>query len=343
MVEKIVTPPADGTEIPIPETGDAFEAAFAQISAAAAESNDTPIPGGDDATTANAAAKAKADADAAAVKAKADEEAAAAEAAKADADAETKTPEQIAAEAEAAKIAADAAAAEAAAAAKAAGAPADEDFLKRFVGALKKEIVTETPAKETPAPKPPFTQDELTSLAEYEKEFPQIATAESLRRREEYKQILGYAFSEVSKALAPIQQTLAVLSERTHLGDIRAAVPDYDVTRDQVIAWVDKQPPYLKAAYAQVVSRGTVDEVADLIARYKVENGVAAAPTGDAAKVAAAAAALAAQVAKDAAAAATAKAAKALAPVATKRSAVTAPLESGDFNSAFDTFAKTTM
>ena len=116
-------------------------------------------------------------------------------------------------------------------------------------------------------------------------------------------------------------------SERTHLNDLHTSINDYDDVRDKVINWVGRQPAYLQAAYNHVIKQGTVDEVADLVNRYKLETG---APTR---------AAPASRKTETELPTATKQAAAALAPVSSKRSAVIAGQDPNDFESAFASFA----
>lgn len=204
--------------------------------------------------------------------------------------------------------------------------PSSEDILTRFA-----QIVREQPAPrpqpqpqaQQPQQAPLFTPDEIKELEAYEKDWPDVAKAEALRRRAEYSQLISYVFQQVSQRLAPLEQQTAGVSTRSHLNDLYTLIPDYDQVRDPVLAWVDQQPAYLKNAYMQVAQQGTPAEVADLVGRYKQANGVQA-------PVARAPAAPAPQVRK---------AAAALAPVQSARSNVaeTAP---EDFDSAFAAFAK---
>jgi hypothetical protein len=252
---------------------------------------------------------------------------------------ETLTPTELAAKAATDEAATDEAAAkvkETETAQAAIVAQAEEDLLKRLGGVLKKAApepvaVPQMQRVEPDQPQSPFTQEQAAFLAAYEKEFPDIAAAERLQRRADLVATTGYIFGEITRSLQPIIEQVQVLAQRTHLGDLHTAVPDYDATRDQVIAWVDKQPAYLKAAYQAVVAQGTAAEVADLIKRYHADTGTPVAATADPAAAAAAAAA----AAKTAKAEADRKAAAAaLAPVGSKRSVAVAS-EPTDFDGAF--------
>ena len=204
--------------------------------------------------------------------------------------------------------------------------PSSEDILTRFAQIVREQPAPQPqpqPQAQQPQQAPLFTPDEIKELEAYEKDWPDVAKAEALRRRAEYSQLISYVFQQVSQRLAPLEQQTAGVSTRSHLNDLYTLIPDYDQVRDPVLAWVDQQPAYLKNAYMQVAQQGTPAEVADLVGRYKQANGVQA-------PVARAPAAPAPQVRK---------AAAALAPVQSARSnaAETAP---EDFDSAFAAFAK---
>ena len=204
--------------------------------------------------------------------------------------------------------------------------PSSEDILTRFAQIVREQPAPQPqpqPQAQQPQQAPLFTPDEIKELEAYEKDWPDVAKAEALRRRAEYSQLISYVFQQVSQRLAPLEQQTAGVSTRSHLNDLYTLIPDYDQVRDPVLAWVDQQPAYLKNAYMQVAQQGTPVEVADLVGRYKQANGVQA-------PVARAPAAPAPQVRK---------AAAALAPVQSARSNVaeTAP---EDFDSAFAAFAK---
>ena len=190
------------------------------------------------------------------------------------------------------------------------------------------------PAQETyqAAPEPEIYSDEDKQfLAEYEKDWPDVAKAEALRRRAEYRDLVKYVFNEVAHELRPLSDMVRSMSERTHLDDLYTNVGDYDQVRDKVVDWVGTQPPYLQAAYNHVIQNGTVDEVVDLINRYRQATGDSltqqAAPQAAPRKV------------DTELPSATKQAAASLAPVSSKRSAVIQADDPNDFESAFATFA----
>lgn len=211
-------------------------------------------------------------------------------------------------------------------------APTDDDLLARLAA-----LVKQTPAKkEEPEPEPTaqaepepdiYTADEKALLDEYEKDWPDVAKAEALRRRAEYRDLVNHVFREVAKELGPISQTLRTLAERTHLSDLHEKVEDYDDVRDKVVDWVNNQPSYLQNAYKHVIQQGTPDEIADLVARYKNET----APTQPATTTRKTEAELPAT---------TKQAVAALAPVSSKRSTIVQADDPNDFEGAFAAFAK---
>jgi hypothetical protein len=204
--------------------------------------------------------------------------------------------------------------------------PDQEDMLKRLA-----RLVKEEPAP-APAPAPAqqeaplFSEEEVKVLQDYEKDWPDVARAEALRRKAEYRQLVGYVFQEVSKVYQPYMEMVSQLADHAQVSQLKEAVPDYNDVRGQVVDWVNKQPTYLQVAYNHVINNGTADEVTDLIHRFKADTGQAAAP------------AAAAPVAKKPATElppATKQAAAALAPVSSKRSVVPASQEEPNDFAAF--------
>jgi hypothetical protein len=208
----------------------------------------------------------------------------------------------------------------------------DDEILARFADLVKNQPKQDAPPQQAaPQPQPEFySPEEAEILKKYEEEWPDIAKAEAVRRSAEYKQLVGYVFQEVAKEFTPLVQQLNSLATRTHLSDLQAVVPDYADIRERVIDWANapSQPTYLRAAYNHVIQQGTVDEVNDLITRFRAETGAVSqpAPTPRRAKPADLPA-----VAKQAAAA--------LAPVSSKRSAVIQGIDPNDFDTAFESAA----
>ncbi len=194
------------------------------------------------------------------------------------------------------------------------------------------DLVKDRPAPAaapTPEPEPElYSAEEKALLAKYEEEWPDVARAETLRRKGEYRELVGYMFREVAGPLGPLLERVDALAQRTHLSDLQTRVSGYEDIRDKVVDWVETQPAYLKAAYTQVVNQGTVDEVADLIDRWRKETGVAVTPPPRAP-------AAPARKAEAELPPAAKQAAAALAPVSSKRSAVVAGVDPEDFDSAF--------
>jgi len=207
----------------------------------------------------------------------------------------------------------------------------DDELLDRFARIVKEK---EPPAAEThqvppdQQQQPYYTEEETRFLQDYEKDWPDVAKAEALRRRAEYRDLVGYVFQEFAKEFLPYVDKVNTLAERTHLSDLHTTIGDYDDVRDKVIDWVSKQPAYLQPAYQHVIKQGTVDEVADLVDRYRQATGAqtrAAAPAS--------------RKAETELPTATKQAAAALAPVSSKRSAIIAGQDPNDFESAFAAFA----
>ena len=206
----------------------------------------------------------------------------------------------------------------------------DDELLDRFARIVKEKDAPAAETHEVPPQQqqqPYYTEEEAKFLQDYEKDWPDVAKAEALRRRAEYRDLVSYVFQEVAKEFLPRLERVDTLAERTHLNDLYTKVDDYDDARDKVVDWVGKQPTYLRQAYNHVIQQGTVDEVVDLINRYKQETGSRRAPAPVSRKT------------ETELPTATKQAAAALAPVSSKRSAVIAGQDPNDFESAFASFA----
>lgn len=211
--------------------------------------------------------------------------------------------------------------------------PQNDDILSRFAELMRQAQTQQQPepppqqqyAPEQPAPM--FTPEEEKQLQEYQKDWPDVYKAELIQRRAEYKELAGYIFGQVAPYITQLEDNYRRLAERTHLSDLHTAVEDYDDIRDKVVQWAQNQPPYLRAAYNHVIEQGTVDEVSDLISRYRTETGARLAPATTPKK-------------ETELPPATKQAAASLAPVSSKRSAVPRAVDPQDFESAFASFAE---
>lgn len=212
----------------------------------------------------------------------------------------------------------------------------DEDLINRLGALLAKAKADPKPQPAAPAQpevKEPaqeelISADDVKLIEEVEKDWPDVVKAVRAERNYAMRQAVDYVFKEVAKELKPLMQTVQTLAQRTHLQDLQSRVPDYNTVTDKVVAWVDKQPPYLQAAYKHVIQQGTAEEVADLIGRFRAEAGTRPATPASPQKK------------KAELPTATKQAVAALAPVSTKRSATASGgIDPSDFDGAFAAFA----
>jgi hypothetical protein len=227
-------------------------------------------------------------------------------------------------------------------------APSADDIVSRLADVLKAQPAGAPPAQPAAQPAPAaeqapiYTPDELQVLTDYEKNWPDVAKAETLRRRVEYHDLLKFVFTEVSKFVQPTIQRVDQIGNTLHLTELKAAVPDYsDTLETDVAKWVETQPSYLQGGMKQVMQTGSSDEVADLIKRYRESTGVAPAQASAPAAAAAPAAPPAAPKATELSNAAK-QAAESLAPVGSDRTQVPQG-EPQDYESAFAKYAAETQ
>lgn len=208
----------------------------------------------------------------------------------------------------------------------------DDELLERFAKIVKQKEPDAPQTDYVPAEQqqePYLTQEDVKFYQDFEKDWPDVARAQQLYGQKLARDIIGYVFQEVAKEIRPALDSIQTVSERTHLSDIYDRVEDYNDVRDKVVEWAAKQPAYLQPAYKHVIEQGTVDEVVDLINRYKQEAGIR--PTAPAAPVS--------RRTETELPTATKQAAASLAPVSSKRSAIIQGVDPNDFESAFSEFA----
>ena len=208
--------------------------------------------------------------------------------------------------------------------------PSDADGLIDRLNKVLQERPVEAPARPQaaePTETEVYSADEKEFLVKYEEDWTDVSRGEELKRRAEYRSLVGFVFNQVAEQFRPISDAVEVLAGRAQLTDLRTKIENYDDVRDNVIDWVGGQPTYLQAAYNSVIQAGTPDEVADLVARFRKETG-----TGVPVQVT--------TPKKTELSDATKKAVETLAPVSTKRSAVPQAEDDGDFDSAFARFAE---
>lgn len=208
---------------------------------------------------------------------------------------------------------------------------AADAVLKRLAKVVAETPVDDKPAGDAAADELPalYTEDEQKLLEEHDKEWGDLSRGEALKRRAEYRALMGHVFSEVEKVFGPVRDIVQGLATRTHVADIKEKVGDYtpqDV--DNVTAWAKTQPKYLQDAYLGVIEGGTADEVADLVSRYREATGQ---PKAGASEAAAASPGGDVELSDEAK-----QAAAGLAPVDSKRSVVRQPGDPLDFDGAWD-------
>jgi hypothetical protein len=224
---------------------------------------------------------------------------------------------------------AEPAAAPAAAAAEPAAPSSVDDVVKRLAEALEQSKTKEEPAPVVAdEPAPLYSADEAELLTAYEKDWTDVSKAEELKRRQFGADLVQYVFGQIAPELKRINELAESVANKMHFTEIEQRIgPVDDKVASEVDAWVEKQPTYLQAAYKQVLTKGTVEEVTDLFDRYKKETGktVEVKPVtsggselSDAAK----------------------QAAESLAPVSSRRSGTEQQDDPNDFGAAFAKFSQ---
>jgi hypothetical protein len=178
-------------------------------------------------------------------------------------------------------------------------------------------------------PETVLTQEEYKTLESFQKEWPDVDKAVSLMLKDVTNRVVNHVFKEFAAEAKPRFQALDEVRAWMHRQELQTKVGDYEDVRDKVVEWANSQPDYLRSAYAHVIQRGTPEQVADLINRYKAENAPPPAP-----------APIAAPQPPKQLSPAVKKAAEKLAPVQSKRSNVVRGDDPNDYEGAFENWAK---
>lgn len=220
--------------------------------------------------------------------------------------------------------------------------PSAEEIVKQLTEKLAQPAAPAPGAPPAaPAEQPAlYTPEEQSLISEYEKNWPDVAQAETLRRKGEYHDLLKYVFTEVHNFIAPALQQVNAMGNTLHTQELSNAVPDYSPDLEvQVAKWIETQPAYLQAPYLQVMQQGTSEEVADLIGRYRGATGTAPAPAAPAPAGGAAPAPTPKAPAQTELSNLAKQAAESLAPVSSDRTQVPVGEDPQDFQTAFARYA----
>lgn len=207
----------------------------------------------------------------------------------------------------------------------------DANAVLERLAALVKDKPAETPAAAPVAEELPalYTKDEEEFLTQYEKDWGEVHRAQSLLQRQFGRDLVQYVFDQVGPQVRELRQLTDALANRAHFKDLSEKIgPIDDNLKTHMDAWVDKQPGYLQTAYKQVLTTGTVEEVADLVDRFKTATGVAAKPSPAPSKGGS-------ELSEPAK-----QAAESLAPVSSKRSVIEQQDDPNDFGAAFAKFSE---
>ena len=188
-----------------------------------------------------------------------------------------------------------------------------------------------------------LTDEEAKAVEEFRKDFPDVAKAFDAQLRalsakyeNRVAQLQEQLVSQFDERLAPVVQTIQPLTGNLFVDTITKSHADAFDILPQVEQWVEQQPAFLKAAYNQVLDKGTAKETIELLSHFKQATG----KVQDDQKAAEQAKAEAATKAKaDAQAKEKEQKLDAQEGVRSRQSVKTAGLDPADFDSAFEQFA----
>ena len=128
------------------------------------------------------------------------------------------------------------------------------------------------PAPAPAAPQFQFTPDQVKDITEFRENFPEVDRAVQALMGQQAFTLASHVFNQIAARYEPLMAQVQALADANQLSSLRASVEGYDtIDKADVLKWVESQPSYLRTAYEHVVQQGTADDVADLLARYRVE------------------------------------------------------------------------
>ena len=159
--------------------------------------------------------------------------------------------------------------------------PPDTGIIDRLADLLDKRLPPAPPAEpaaDQPDEPPVYTPEEQEAVEAYRKEWGDVARGEGLIRRAEYGVLMSHIYKEVAAVLGPMRNTLAALASDARVEDLTTTlgVPnadDYLALRTKVTTWVEEQPEWLRSTYNEVMTKGSVDQIKDLVAIYRKSTG----------------------------------------------------------------------
>lgn len=174
----------------------------------------------------------------------------------------------------------------------------EKTTLLQKIEELSKPAAPAAPAKEEPLAKPDLKQsayetfrnsltaEQKEELDEYEKDFDIVSKMEGLKRDKAMeafeKRLMEFQESILAK-LTPVEQTLTKVADereerlvKEHFGTIAANHPDFEKYRDDgsILGWIESKPAYLKKTMLEAYSKGSAEDVSDLITDFKKENNI---------------------------------------------------------------------
>lgn len=225
------------------------------------------------------------------------------------------------------------------------------DEWARFMAAQQQAQYAQQPPQPAPAPQrseppPVLSKEEVETIQEFRKEWPDVAKALDIQQKAFADNLLSYVFNQFAEVITPVVQQVESVAERSHIGDIYDFVPDYDQVREPVINWVASLPNSAFRQYAvSVVNDGAPNDIQQLVDQWRMFNGVPApqaqapAPSGvqqRAFNPAYIPGNQAPRVQRKAVDPAIARAAAAMAPVKSQRTTVVQTDDPNDFDGAFE-------
>ena len=146
--------------------------------------------------------------------------------------------------------------------------------MQRIEEMLAKQNAKPEPQPEPAKEEPILTEQEIAALDEFANEWPDVNAAINTILKRERAEIYRRVAESIAPVIDPLVQNYQSTAADQHYNQLVSAHPDYDIIRDKVVDWIDKQPAFLKNAYMEVAQNGATQDVIELLNRYKAENNL---------------------------------------------------------------------
>ena len=129
-----------------------------------------------------------------------------------------------------------------------------------------------------------YSPEEKALLENYSKEWDEHSKVFEVREKKlvhDLTQQLSHRFTvaldsvlqQIEQGLAPLAQSYVQSAQEKHVSAIQAAHPDFNNVKNELPAWIEKQPKYLQQTLKNTYDEGATEDVIELFSMFKKDTG----------------------------------------------------------------------